>query len=62
MKKAASIIFGFVLLAAISWGGYWVVSQIWGQFKLLDPKVSVAILTASTTVIFERFNVLFGYL
>jgi hypothetical protein len=60
MKKTATMIFGFALLAAIGWAIYWVIAQIWGQFKLLDPKISVAILTASTTVIVATLAVVLG--
>ena len=60
MKKTASMIFGLALLAVMGWGIYWVIAQIWGQFKLLDPKVSVAILTASTTVIVATLTVVLG--
>ena len=60
MKKTASMIFGLILLAVMVWGAYWLVAQIWGQFKLLDPKVSVAILTASTTVIVATLTVVLG--
>lgn len=60
MKKTATMIFGFTLLAAIGWTIFWIFSQIWGQFKLLDPKVSVAILTASTTVIVATIAVVLG--
>lgn len=60
MKKAASMIIGFALLAGIGWGVYWLVTQIWGQFKNLDPKVSVAILTAATTVLVATLTVVLG--
>lgn len=60
MKKAASMIFALVLLASTGWGIYWVVVQIWGQFKLLDPNVSLALLTASTTVLVATLTVVLG--
>ncbi|MBB1426205.1 hypothetical protein H5181_06960 [Shewanella sp. SG44-2] len=60
MKKTASMIFGFVLIAGIGFGIYWIVSQIWGQFKLLDPKVSVGLLTAATTVIVATSTIVLG--
>lgn len=60
MKKTATMIFGFALLGAIACAIYWVIAQIWGQFRLLDAKVSVAILTASTTVIVATLAVVLG--
>ena len=60
MKTAVSIIFSLILLAGIGLGGDWGLAQIWGQFKLLDPKVSVAILTASTTVFVATLTVVLG--
>lgn len=60
MKKAASMIFGLALLAGIGWAAYWIIVQVWSQFKLLDPKVSVAILTASTTVLVATLTVVLG--
>ena len=60
MKKSASMVFALALLAGIGWGAYWIMVQIWGQFKLLDPKVSVAILTASTTVLVATLTVVLG--
>jgi len=60
LKKNLSLIFSFAFLAVIAWSIYWLASQIWGQFKLLDPKVSVAILTASTTVIVATLTVVLG--
>ena len=60
MKKFLSLTLGFAFLTAIAWGIYWVIAQIWGQFRLLDPKVSVAILTAATTVIVATLTVVLG--
>ncbi len=60
MGKIISKIFSFALLAAIASGFYWITTQIWGQFKLLDPKISVAILTASTTVLVATITVVLG--
>ncbi len=60
MKKTATMIFGLALIAALGFGVYWIVSQIWGQFKLLDPKVSVGLLTAATTVIVATSTVVLG--
>jgi hypothetical protein len=60
MKNTGSIIVGFVLIAIFGWGIYWVITQIWGQFKLLEPNVSVAMLTASTTVVVATLTVVLG--
>lgn len=60
MKKIASMVLGFALLGAIGWSIYWVAVQVWGQFKILDPKVSVAILTAATTVLVATLTVVLG--
>ena len=58
--KALSTIVGLVLLVLIVWGGYWVASNIWLQFKLLDPKVSVAVLAAATTLLVATLTVTIG--
>lgn len=58
--KALSTVFGLVLLVFIVWGGYWIASNIWLQFKLLDPKVSVAVLTAATTLLVATLTVTLG--
>jgi hypothetical protein len=60
MKKTATMIFGFALIGALGWVIYWIISQVWGQFKLLDPKVSVGLLTAATTVIVATLTVVLG--
>lgn len=60
MKKTVSLIFGFAFLTALVWCIYWLASQIWGQFKLLDPQVSIGILTAATTVIVATLTVVLG--
>jgi len=60
LKKNLTLIFSFAFLAVIAWSIYWVVSQIGGQFKLLDPKVSVAILTTSSTIIVATLTVVLG--
>ena len=60
MKKFISISFGFALLFAIGWGIYWLIVQIWCQFKILDPEISVALLTAATTVLVATLTVVLG--
>ena len=60
MKKFLSIAFALSVVVAAAWGVLWVVSQIWSQFKLLDAKLSVGILTASTTVLVATLTVVLG--
>jgi len=60
MKKFISLIFGLALIVGLGWSVYSVACSIWGQFKLLDPKVSVALLTAATTVIVATLTVVLG--
>lgn len=60
MKKIMQTIFGFILILAIIVGTYWFILQIWNQFKLLDPKISVAILTAAATVLTATLTVVLG--
>lgn len=60
MKKILQMVFGLVLLGAIGWAVFWFILQIWRQFKLLDIQVSVAILTAATTVIVATLTVVLG--
>lgn len=57
MKKSLSVLFGIALLGALMWGVYWLVAEIWGQFKSLDPKLAVAALTAFTTVTVSTLTV-----
>lgn len=60
MKNVLSTTFALVIVCFFGWLVYWVVSQVWGQFKLIDPKLSVGILTASTTVIVATLSVVLG--
>ncbi|WP_150465894.1 hypothetical protein [Francisella sp. SYW-2] len=60
MKKIISTILGFILLGAVGWGCYLIISLVWNQFKLLDPKVSISLLTAATTVIAATVTVVLG--
>lgn len=60
MKKARTLTLGFAVLGLLGWAIYWVITQIWGQFKLLDPSVSVAILTAASTVLVATLTVVLG--
>ncbi len=60
MKKVLSIIFSLLFLIGLSFFIYWLVSGIYEQFKLLDTKVAVAILTASTTIIVSTLAVVLG--
>ncbi len=60
MRKALSLLFGFALLIVIVWGTYWLLSQIWGQFKSLDSTVALAAITAFTTVSVSTLTVVLG--
>ena len=60
MKKFLSVIFGFIILVGLVWLVYWLADRVWSQFKQLDLKVSVALLTASTTVMVATLTVVLG--
>lgn len=60
MKKIGSLLFGLVLLVTIVAVILWMIYQIWMQFKLLDPTVSSALLTAATTVLVATITVVLG--
>jgi hypothetical protein len=60
MKKTAQIILGFALIIVIGWSIFWLLSVIVDKFKILDPKISVAILTAATTVMVATITVVLG--
>ena len=60
MKKVASWVLSLTLLAALVWVISWLAGHIWGQFKLLDPQISIGILTAATTVIVATLTVVLG--
>lgn len=60
MKKTLLSILSFTLIIVVACGVYWLVSQVWNQFKILDPKISVAILTAATTVLVATLTVVLG--
>jgi len=60
MKKIPPTILGLALVAVIGWFLLWVIGGVWEQFKLLDPKVSVGILTASGTVIAATLAIVLG--
>ena len=60
MKKFLSFIFGLALIAGAGWLVYLFIGAIWGQFKQLDPKVSIALLTAAGTVLAATLTVVLG--
>ena len=60
MKKSASILIALACLGAIFAAIYWVLYQVWGQFKLLNPTISVALLTGATTVLVSTLTVVLG--
>ena len=60
MKKWFSIIFSLILFICLGWGGFWLISEIWIQFKSLDSKLSIGVLTASTTVFVSTLTVVLG--
>lgn len=60
MKKTVSTIFGLIIAIAVLFGMYWLISQIWSQFTMLDPKVSISILTTATTVLVATLTVVLG--
>lgn len=60
MRKTLSFLLGLAMLIGIAWGGYWIVSQIWVQFKTLDSKVALAAITAFTTVTVSTLTVVLG--
>ena len=60
MKKFGLILLGLFLTGIITAGIYWIIDHIWAQFKLLDPAVSAAILTAATTVLVATITVVLG--
>jgi hypothetical protein len=51
LRKYASIIFGLVLIAAVGWGTYEIVTVAFHAFTSLDTKVAVTILAGSMTVL-----------
>ncbi|WP_016955465.1 hypothetical protein [Catenovulum agarivorans] len=60
MRKVLSFLFGLAMLIGIAWGGYWIISQIWAQFKSLDSKIALAAITAFTTVTVSTLTVVLG--
>ncbi|WP_219863061.1 hypothetical protein [Vreelandella piezotolerans] len=60
MRKTLSFLFGLALLIGIFWGAYWLISQIWVQFKALDSRVALAAITAFTTVSVSTLTVVLG--
>lgn len=60
MRKTLSFLLGLAMLTGIVWGGYWIISQIWGQFKSLDSRVALAAITAFTTVTISTLTVVLG--
>ena len=60
MRKALSLLFGLALIIGIVWGTYWLLSEIWGQFKSLDSTVALAAITAFTTVSVSTLTVVLG--
>jgi len=60
MKKTITAFFGFLIIGIIIYIIYWLGSNIVEQFKLLDPKTAIAILTAATTIFASTIAVVLG--
>ena len=60
MKQFLSIILVLAILALGGWGLYWLIGEIWQQFKTLDEKIAVAAVTAFTTVSVSTLTVVLG--
>lgn len=60
MKRWWHILLGLVVIAAILFAIYWIVSGIWEQLTSLDSKVSATLLTAAATVIAATIAVVLG--
>lgn len=60
MKKILYQILGLLLFGLVVIGAYWSVTLIWDQFKLLDPKLSIGLLTAATTVLVATLTIVLG--
>lgn len=57
MQKFFSMIAGLIGVLALCLGSYYLIVEVWAQFKLLDPQVSVAIFTTSTTVMVATLTI-----
>ncbi len=51
---------GFLLIAFSGWLVWWVFSSAWEKLSVLDPKLAIGILTASTTVVVAAITVSLG--
>ena len=60
IKEKLHLILGFALIGGSGYGGYKLIVTIWAQLLSLDKQLSVALLTAFTTVIVATLTVMLG--
>ena len=60
IKEKLYLILGFALIGGSGYGGYKLIVTIWAQLLSLDKQLSVALLTAFTTVIVATLTVMLG--
>ena len=60
MKKALPIILGLILICAIIFFIYWLLSSLWNQLKTVDEKLAIALVTAATTIFVSTVTVVLG--
>ena len=60
IKEKSYLILGLALIGGSGYGGYKLIAKIWAQLLSLDKQLSVALLTAFTTVIVATLTVMLG--
>ena len=60
IREKLYLILGFALIGGSGYGGYKLIVTIWAQLLSLDKQLSVALLTAFTTVIVATLTVMLG--
>lgn len=59
-KKILPFIIALLLIGAIGFSIYWLLSSMWNQFKSFDEKLAIALLTAATTILVSTITVMLG--
>ena len=60
IREKSYLILGLALIGGLGYGGYKLIVTIWAQLLSLDKQLSVALLTAFTTVIVATLTVMLG--
>lgn len=60
MKNFWNTLLSIVIVLTILYTAYWIVMEVWHQFKNLNKELSVTIITAATTIMVATLTIVLG--